>query len=57
MDVLWNSLSDEQREEYNQKARDGFPKNIRPSMEVTTVMAKLFAWKEQTCSHECGAHQ
>ena len=50
MDVLWNSLSENQRDEYNQKARAGFPKNIRPSLEVTTVMAKFFAWEEQASS-------
>ncbi len=57
MDALWVSFSDEKREVYLKKASDDMPKVIRPSLEVTTVMAKLFAWEDQTCSHECGAHQ
>ena len=52
MDALWNSLSAAQHEEYLRKALASFPDNIRPSMTVTTIMAKLLASKEaQPCSH------
>lgn len=53
MDALWNSLSAEQHEEYRKKALASFPDNIRPSMTVTTIMAKLLACEgTQPCSHE-----
>ena len=53
MDALWNSLSAEQHEEYRKRALASFPENIRPSMTVTTIMAKLLASKEaQPCIHE-----
>lgn len=46
MDTLWNSLSTEQHEEYRKKALASFPDNIRPSMTITTIMAKLLAFQE-----------
>jgi hypothetical protein len=53
MDALWNSLSDDQRDEYRKKTLVGFPKNIAPSVTVITVMAKLLAHEEaQRCSQE-----
>jgi predicted phage replisome organizer len=51
MDLLWNSLSAEQHEEYRRKALASFPGNIRPSMTVTTIMAKLLAKEGQPSSH------
>jgi predicted phage replisome organizer len=52
MDTLWNSLSAEQQEDYRKKALANFPDNIRPSITITMIMAKLLACEEASCSHE-----
>jgi hypothetical protein len=50
MDALWASLSAVKREVYLKRASADIPKVIRASPEVTTVMAKFFAWEEQATS-------
>lgn len=51
MDELWDSLPEEKREQHRKKAIASLPKNIVPSMTVTTVLAKLLAWEEaQPCT-------
>jgi len=46
MDMLWNSMSDDQREEYCKRASPNFSTNIKPSLQVNTILAKLLAWEE-----------
>lgn len=47
MDLLWDSFSDEQREEYCRKAFPSFSNNIKPGQEITTILAKVLAWDEK----------
>lgn len=42
--AVWESLSEEQREEYRSAALAGLPAGIAPAMAVT-AMAKLLAWE------------
>jgi predicted phage replisome organizer len=46
MDTLWESLTAEQQEQYCNRARPNFSNNIKPSIAITTIMAKLLAWEE-----------
>ena len=51
--ALWDSLSDEQREEYRTKVKADLPACIEPSPSVTEITAKCLAWQEtQPCGHE-----
>jgi hypothetical protein len=53
MDSLWNSLSDQQCQEYQDKVGANLPKNIVVSEEIILVMAKSIAWQEaQGCNHD-----
>ncbi|MBU0944716.1 MAG: phage replisome organizer N-terminal domain-containing protein [Proteobacteria bacterium] len=53
MDSLWNSLSDQQCQEYQDKVGANLPKNIVVSEEIILVMAKSIAWQEaQACNHD-----
>ncbi len=47
MNTLWESLSEEKREEYCSAAREGLPTGIAPSIAIT-AMAKLRAWETET---------
>ena len=53
MDVLWNSLSDQQREGYRDQVGESLPKNIVVAEDIVMIMAKSLAWEEaQACCHE-----
>lgn len=53
MDVLWNSLSDQQREGYRDQVGESLPKNIVVAEDIVMIMAKSLAWEEaQAWSHE-----
>jgi predicted phage replisome organizer len=53
MDVLWNSLSDQQRKGYQDQVSESLPRNIVVAEDIVMIMAKSLAWeKAQTCSHE-----
>ena len=45
-DVLWNSLSAKQREEYRVKALAGLPAGMEPSKNISEILAKTLAWEE-----------
>jgi predicted phage replisome organizer len=52
-EAFWTSLSESMRESYLEKATADLPKVIRPSPEVTTILAKSLAWEETHArSHE-----
>ena len=42
-DVLWNSLSAEQRGEYRMKALAGLPSGMEPSKNISVILAKTLA--------------
>ena len=48
---LWESLSEEQRDEYRSAALSGLPAGIVPSMGIT-AMAKLLAWEAVHSSND-----
>ena len=53
MDVLWNSLSDQQRRGFQDQVDESLPKNIVVAEDIVMIMAKSLAWEEaQACSHE-----
>ncbi len=53
MDVLWNSLSDQQREGFQDQVGESLPKTIMVAEDIVMIMAKSLAWEEaQACSHE-----
>jgi len=45
--LLWNSFSDEQREEYCKRSTPKFSTNIQLPFEVATILAKKMAWDER----------
>lgn len=47
-DLMWNSFSDEQREEYCKRATPKFSTNIQLPFEVITILAKEMAWNERS---------
>jgi predicted phage replisome organizer len=53
MDSWWNSLSEQQCRQYQDKVGADLPKNIVVSEEIILVMAKSIAWQEaQGCNHD-----
>lgn len=52
LNVLWQSLSDEQQKAYRDKASANLPKTIKASMEIITIMAKSIAWQETETSSQ-----
>lgn len=52
LNVLWQSLSDEQQKAYRDKASANLPKTIKASMEIITIMAKSIAWQEAETSSQ-----
>ena len=45
IDALWNSLSDEQREEYLAQVHNSLPTSIDPGINILVIMAKSLAQK------------
>ncbi len=53
MNVLWNSLSENQRKGYQDQVGGSLPKNIVVDEDIVMIMAKSLAWEEaQAGSHE-----
>jgi predicted phage replisome organizer len=53
MDSLWNSLSEQQCKEYQDKVGANLPNNIVISEEIIMIMAKSIAWQEaQAFNHD-----
>lgn len=53
MDILWDSLSDKQCKEYQDKVGANLPRNIVVSEEIILIMAKSIAWQEaQAYNHK-----
>ena len=50
VDVLWNSLSEEQREEYLAQARASVPAGINPGRSVSLILARNLAGKSALAS-------